>query len=105
MTNMRWTQKWLDEQDLNAILIATPDSRREYESERLFAQLSKALRRARKASQLSQTEVATLAGIKPRAVEQIETTQGVRSVSTMTIAKVARALHLRIDVTFTQEDD
>jgi len=104
MINMKRTQKWLDEQELDATLLATREARQEYQSERLFAQLSKALRHARKASQLSQAEVATLAGIKPRAVDQIETTQGVRSVPMGAIVKVARALHLHIEVTISKEE-
>jgi hypothetical protein len=66
--NMKQTQKWISEQELNAILIATSDASREYELERLFARMRKMLRHARKVSQLSQAEVAALAGIKPRAV-------------------------------------
>ncbi len=105
MINMKRTQKWLDVQDLDAVMLATRDTRQEYEAERLFARVSKALRRARKASQLSQAEVATLAGINHRALGQLETTQGVCSAPMVAIVKAARALHLRIDIAFSKEGD
>lgn len=103
MVNMKRNQKWLEEQDLDAIMLATPEAREEYEADRVFARISKTLRRARKESQLSQAEVATLAGIDQRALNRLETTEGVRSAPISVIVKAARAFHLRIDIAFSKE--
>jgi transcriptional regulator with XRE-family HTH domain len=97
MANLK---KQLDEGALDELMVGTPDARVAYQEQRLALAMGRTIRRERKLAELTQTQLAAMAGIDQGDLSRLETGQGVRGATIGFVERVAHALGLEVLIQF-----
>jgi DNA-binding XRE family transcriptional regulator len=92
-------KKPLDQGALDALILGTDEARAAYQEQRLTLEVG-TIRHWRKEAELTQTELASRAGIDQRDLSRLETGQGVRGATIAIVERVAQALDPEVVIQF-----